>query len=91
MKTYSLDRITSVADARAALGLLLPGSASPWVLCAEDGDVIAYFNVVESDIDLVGPAVTADISGRHFNEDAAVIVILKALQQKVGGVIASDV
>jgi len=87
VKTHYLDRVSSIADAKSALGSLLCENASTWLLRAADGDVIAYFNVVESDIELIGPAVTADVSGRHYNEDAAVIGVLKELQKKIGGVL----
>lgn len=90
MKTYSLDHVSSLEAARAALDSMLPGQSSPWVLYGSDGDVIAYFNAVEGEVDLVGPAVTADISGRHYNQDQVVVAVLKALQQQVGGVIESD-
>jgi hypothetical protein len=87
MKTHALDRVSSSEQAKTALCSLLPGQSSPWLLCASDGDVIAYFNLVDADVDLVGPAITADVSGRHYNEDSAVLKVLKAAQQTVGGTI----
>jgi len=38
-----------------------------------------------TDVDITGPAVIADISGRHYNEDAAVVAVLETIRQKVGG------
>ena len=90
MKTYALDQIASADQANAALTAALPGQSSPWILRATDGDAIAYFDIVSGDTDLVGPAITADISGRHYNEDEAVVAVLAALQKKLGGVIKSD-
>lgn len=83
MKTYVLDRVTSVEQAKAELFSVLPDG----ILYAPDGDAIAYFEVIESDIDTVGPAITADISGRHYDEDEAVIAVLKTFQRMLGGVI----
>jgi hypothetical protein len=90
MKTHSLDRVSSAEGAKAALESLLPGQSLPWLLRAADGDVIAYFNVVDGDIGLVGPAIKADISGRHYDKDQVVLAALTALQHLVGGVIVSD-
>ena len=90
MKTYALDCISSVERAKTALTSALPGQSSPWLLRSADNDIVAYFNVVDADVDLVGPAITADISGRHYNEDRAVLAILTLLQKSVGGEIEGD-
>ncbi len=90
MKTYSLHRIVDFSKLTAVLNELLPGQHNPWVLMHAENDPIAYFNVVDHDIDIVGPAVMADISGRHFESDKQVIDILIAIQDKVGGEITSD-
>lgn len=88
MKTYILDGISSQAEAAVLLSAILPSQSSPWLLLAEAGDPIAYFDVVATDVDLVGPAVTADVSGRHYNEDREVVEILEQLQKKLGGKIS---
>ncbi len=90
MKTQVLERVSSVGEAKAALDALMPSQSETWVLRASDGDAIAYFNVVASDVDVVGPANTADISGRHCDEDQRVIDILVMLQLKVGGIVKRD-
>jgi hypothetical protein len=90
MKSYALDCISSIDVAKAALNSALPGQSSPWLLRADDNDVIAYFNVIKTDVDLVGPAVTADISGRHYNEDRRVLTVLALIQKSVGGEIKGD-
>jgi hypothetical protein len=90
MKSYFLERIGSLDTAKAALRSRLPGQESPWLLLSSSGDPIAYFNV-ESHL---GGApllnVQADISGRHHNEDAAVIAVLKDIQRVAGGVVTND-
>lgn len=86
MKSYILGTISCVADAPDLLALMLSGG-SPWLLLAKDGDAIAYFNIVEHGDDVESPAITADISGRHYNEDEAVLEILRALQRRLGGTI----
>jgi hypothetical protein len=61
---------------------------------AGDGDPIAYFGVTNEnasvDPDLRGSFVRADISGRHYNADPAVISILRKLQSALGGNIRND-
>ncbi len=76
----------------AKLQELLPGQQKPWLLRASDGDAIAYFNVISEKEGSLwrGSCVTADISGRHFNEDAAVIAVLRQLQSAIGGEITDD-
>lgn len=87
MKTYTLDPMSSLAEAKATLSSILPGQESPWVLLTTDGTTIAYFNVVEADPEFVGPTVIADISGRQYHADERVLAILAALRQRVGGAI----
>jgi hypothetical protein len=85
MKTHFLSPVASVAQSKAALEGLLPGQQDPWLLLAPSGDPIAYFNVGE---ELDGAPllhVSADVSGRHYNEDAAVKVVLLQLREMVGG------
>jgi hypothetical protein len=92
VKTYALENISSCEQASAELRHLLPGQQAPWLLKASDGDVIAYFNVVlkSHGSEERGSCVTADVSGRHFNEDAAVISVLRHLQSAIGGDIIDD-
>ncbi|HEX5434866.1 MAG TPA: hypothetical protein VFY05_11560 [Candidatus Angelobacter sp.] len=92
MKTYALENISSCEQAAAELRQRLPGEQAPWLLKASDGDVIAYFNVIPKRVgsEWRGSCVTADISGRHFNEDAAVIAVLRHLQSLIGGDLTDD-
>ena len=90
MKTYALEDISSCEGASAELRVLLPGQEAPWLLKAPDGDAIAYFKVGPKDLGREGDWVTADVSGRHYFEDEAVISVLRKLQSKVGGVIIDD-
>ena len=90
MKSYFLERISSVDAARAALRNRLPGQESPWLLISSHGEPVAYFNV-QSNLDGAPIlSVQADLSGRDSNEDAAAIAVLKDIQSVVGGVIADD-
>ena len=85
MKSYFLQRISSIDAAKDALRARLPGKESPWLLLSAVGDPIAYFDV-QVDLDGVPNVnVQADISGRHYDEDTAVIAVLRDLQLKVGG------
>jgi len=90
MKSLSLQRVSSIDEAVQALRDTLPGQESPWLLRAEDGDAIAYFNVSPGELDVSGPAIIADISGRRYDEDEAVLAVLRSIQAKVGGVIVTD-
>jgi len=68
------------------------------MLLHELGDPIAYFNVNPDDSETElpdgpperGPSVQADISGRHFHDDAIVLSVLRKVQEVVGGVIRDD-
>jgi len=86
VKSYFLENISSAEAATIELRRLLPGQENPWLLTTADGDAIAYFNV-EPDLSCV----TADISGRHYNEDAAVVCVLRQLQSIVGGIVVDVV
>jgi len=90
MKSYFLEDIASCQDVVQALSQVLPGQQKPWLLLEPGGDAIAYFNAhpSESDPDKIG--VQADVSGRHYNEDKAVIDILRRLQTVLGGIIRDD-
>ncbi|AMK77910.1 MULTISPECIES: hypothetical protein [Methylomonas] len=91
MKSYFLEGVSSYGHAEETLGRILPGQMHPWLLRDSAGDVVAYIDLVEvNNSELKFPAVTADISGRHFNLDTEVITILKLLQESVGGEITND-
>ena len=90
MKSYFLEGISSVEATKLALRARLPGQEEPWLLLAPDGDPIAYFNVYS---DLDGEAVLniqADVSGRHYNEDAVVLAVLEDIKSLVGGRVTDD-
>lgn len=90
MKSYFLLEVESAAFAKEALRALLPGQEDPWLLLTSDGDPIAYFHV---GTELDGEAIVhvqADMSGRHYYADAAVLQVLKQLQSAVGGVVTDD-
>jgi hypothetical protein len=87
MKSYFLSGIEDEGSARAALSELFPGQTEPWNLLHQYGDTIAYFNIQLEDETL---EIQADISGRHHNEDAKVIHVLRKLQETLGGVILDD-
>lgn len=87
MKSYFLLDVDSAIAARQALETQLPGQSEPWLLLSRRGDPIAFFHVGD---ELDGEPVIhieADVSGRHFNEDAAVLDVLTRLQALLGGVI----
>lgn len=92
MKSYALECILSSQKARAKLDRLLPGQQDPWLLKSGDEDAIAYFNATadEDGSDWHVPYVSADVSGRHHDQDTAVIFILRQLQSAVGGDIRND-
>ena len=90
MKSYFLEHVSSLANAESALRAELPGQEHPWVLRATDGDVIAYFNVAPVLDGEPNLHVQADVSGRHYNEDAPVIDLLQRLRASVGGLVTND-
>ena len=90
MKSYFLERISSLEAARAALRARLPGQEAPWLLLSSAGDPVAYFEV-HGDLDGEPvPNVQANVSGRHFDQDALVINVLKDIQGSIGGRITND-
>ena len=92
MKTYLLTPISSQRDASAALTEALPGQSEPWLLRAQDGDAMAYFQIDENDDTerRGGWCIHADISGRHYDCDQGVISVLRRLREKLGGEIIDD-
>ncbi|MGS0896791.1 hypothetical protein ACVBGC_30290 [Burkholderia stagnalis] len=94
MKSYFLEELDDNMVARKTLTEVLPGRTDPWVILDSGGhDVVAYVNVINVDGDetLRGPIViSADISGRHYNENQKVIDILRRLQQRLGGIMRND-
>ena len=85
MKSYILEGVTSPGEVRFILDRLLPGQRDPWLLRETDGDPIAYYALVEADVELKRSAVVANISGRHYDQDERVVAILQRLQAAVGG------
>ena len=53
---------------------------------------MAYFNICsDAEPDVDGPFyVQADVSGRHYNEDQSVILLLRSLQLTTGGIIKNE-
>lgn len=90
MKSYFLQNIRDKTSAEIVLRNILPGQEKPWVLLDNTRDPIAYFNVEETLDGETNVNVQADISGRHYNEDAAVIEILKKVQVMAGGELTTD-
>jgi hypothetical protein len=97
MKSYILYNVSSAADASTELDRHLSRSGDgTWVLLDEGGDAIAYFIVGSGDRELPDAPpervsiIQADISGRHFYDDAIVLSALKEVQDVVGGVIRDD-
>jgi hypothetical protein len=87
LRSHFLEHVSSVEAAELVLGQLLAGQERPWVLRAPDGDVVAYFKV-ETVLDgEVNCHVCADISGRHYNQEASAIDVLKHIQKVAGGVL----
>ena len=88
MKSYFLEGLIDGHSAQRELSKVLPGQADPWLLNSQAGDPIAYF-YIEKDEDGIA-CVHADISGRHFDEDAPVLEVLHKLQRQLGGTITDD-
>lgn len=84
MKSYYLVDVTAPGALEACLGELFPGQTHPWLLLSEADDPVAYFHIESENLVMV------DVSGRHFNEDEAVLGALEALRARVGGAIHSD-
>ena len=90
MKSYFLEGVKSIAAAASALRTELPGQEDPWLLTTTDGDVIAYFHV---DAALDGEPnlhIVANVSGRHYGQDAIVVAVLDRLRLQIGGVVTDD-
>jgi hypothetical protein len=66
----------------------LPNQVDPWVLLASDGGALAYFNVITKEASF--SYIQADISGRSYNRDEAVLEVLRELQKRLGGVVRDD-
>jgi len=82
-----LEHVSSLAAAESALRKELPGQEHPWLLLAPDGDIIAYF-YVERELDGESNLhVVANISVRHYKEDAHVAGLLQRLRARVGGAV----
>jgi len=99
MKSYVLYGIVGTSEAALELDRLVPRSeGGGWTMSDTSGDPVAYFNILSQPLNLElpadhperGPNVQADISGRHFHEDAIVLDVLSKIQRAVGGVIRDD-
>jgi len=91
VKSYLLEGITEVAVAEAALNEELPGQNHPWLLYASNGDVLAYLHI-ETHLDGVSNFhICAEISGRHYDQDRAVVALLGRIQGRIGGALQDDV
>ena len=63
---------------------MFPGESKPWLLKDAGGDVMAYFDF--DDVSAPGVlAISADISGRHYNCDSEVLSLLERLRVDLGG------
>jgi len=90
MKSYFLAPVASRSSAAAALSSVLPVEGETWLLKDGNGDVVAYFSLVEADSTTGARTIQADVSGRHFDRDAEVVSVLETLRQKIGGEITND-
>jgi hypothetical protein len=90
MKSYFLAPIQSRSIATAALAATLPGQNDPWLLKDSDGDVVAYFSLVEADDTTGLRTIQVDVSGRHYNSDAKVVAVLNKLREATGGEVTND-
>jgi len=90
MKSYFLAPVESSNAALAALSSVLPREGDTWLLKDGAGDVMAYFSLVEADSTTGARTIQADISGRHYDQDADVVSILETLRQRIGGEITND-
>ncbi len=93
MKSYFLEGLPDRSAAESALCALLPGQTDPWLLLAGPGDPVAYFHWRSSsdEEELLGPfLVQADVSGRHYDRDDAVLRVLRSIRSEVGGAIRND-
>lgn len=88
MKSYFLDGLPDRNSAREALSNRLPNWSDPWLLQDSQCDVIAFFEIAESETG--GFAIQADMRGSHFNRDVDVIDVLRDLQRQLGGTITDD-
>lgn len=90
MKSYFLAPIASHDIAVTALSEVLHGQSGTWLFTDTQGDAIAYFSLVEHDDTTGLRTISADISGRHYNQDSEVIAILRRLQAQLGGELTND-
>ena len=90
MKSYILQSIRDEQRIKAALSTALPGQSNPWLLLVAPNDPIAFFYIMENDTDAIHPAISADISGRHYDSDKLVLKVLELIQADIGGDITSD-
>ena len=89
MKSYFLAPIASRDAAITALKAALPEENKTWLLKDTAGDVMAYFYLAEPDGTTDERAIVADISGRHYNRDADIVLVLQKLKAQLGGEISN--
>ena len=90
MKSYFLEGISSLNDARAALSARLPGQQDPWLLRSPTGDPLAYFDVQSHLDDQPVLNIQANLSGRHYNQGESVKAVLDDLRATIGGRVTDD-
>jgi hypothetical protein len=90
VKSYFLAPIASRDAAITALKAALPEENKTWLLKDRAGDVVAYLYLAEPDKTIGERTIVADISGRHYNQDADVISVLQKLKEQLGGEITND-
>lgn len=87
MKSLFLTGIERPALLRSALSQVLPAHGETFLLASPAGDPIAYLSIVcESE----AMEVQADISGRHYHEEDAVVAVLNRIGAIVGGSVKNE-
>jgi hypothetical protein len=90
MKSYFLAPILSRNAAETAMNQVLPQQAGQWLLKDGSGDLLAYFYLVESDVETGERTIQADILHRHYHRDPEIISVMQQLKLQVGGEITYD-
>lgn len=91
MKSYLLEGISDASAAEVALNEALPGQSHPWLLYDFKGDALAYFHI-DTHLDGISNIhICAEVSGRHYDQDSAVMALLSRIQGRIGGDLQSDV
>ena len=88
LKSFFLEEFDDGDAAKLILSKLLPHHIHPWLLRDDEDGVIAYLEIVN--LPEGKSFIQADLSGRHYVEDAKVLQVLKSVQEQVGGTITDD-